>query len=55
MWSNVPEEGLIPEATIPSQFRDIWHRTRAVSPTRALAIAVLEQAVFDLKDRKSVV
>jgi len=48
MWSNVPEEGLIPEAMIPSQFRDIWHRSRAISADRALAIAVLEQAVFDL-------
>jgi hypothetical protein len=48
MWSNVPEDILIPEAAIPSQFRDIWHRSRAISPDRALAIAVLEQAVFDL-------
>jgi hypothetical protein len=48
MWSNVPEEGLIPEAMIPSQFRDIWHCSRAISPERALAISVLEQAVFDL-------
>lgn len=48
MWSSVPEDVLIPEAAIPSQFRDIWHRSRAISPERALAIAVLEQAVFDL-------
>lgn len=48
MWSNVPEDVLIPEVAIPSQFRDIWHRSRAISPDRALAIAVLEQAVFDL-------
>jgi hypothetical protein len=48
MWSNVPEDILIPEVAIPSQFRDIWHRSRAISPERALAIAVLEQAVLDL-------
>jgi hypothetical protein len=48
MWSNVPDDILIPEVAIPSQFRDIWHRSRAISPDRALAIAVLEQAVFDL-------
>jgi hypothetical protein len=48
MWSGVSDDILIPEAALPSQFHDIWHKTRAISPERALALAVLWEAVLDL-------
>jgi hypothetical protein len=37
------------DAPLPVQFEQIWHRSRAISPERALALAVLEQAVADLR------
>ena len=50
MWSGVlPEELLIPEPALPAQFHIIWHRSRAISPERALVLAVLWQAVADLQ------
>ncbi|MEO8602106.1 MAG: hypothetical protein ABI629_05975 [bacterium] len=49
MWSGVSDEMLVPDAALPSQFADIWHRTRAISPERALALAVLQEAVVDLE------
>ncbi len=49
MWSGVPEDLLVPEAALPSQFHDIWHRSRAISPERSLALAVLSQAMIDLQ------
>lgn len=50
MWSGVlPEELLIPEPALPAQFHVIWHRSRAISPQRALVLAVLWQAVADLQ------
>jgi len=49
MWSSVPDDILTPDFALPSQVNDIWHRTRAVRPERALALAVLEQAMEDLK------
>ncbi len=49
MWSSVPDELLIPEAALPTQFQDIWHHTRAITSERALALAVLEQALLDLQ------
>ena len=48
MWSGVSDDILIPEAALPAQFDDIWHKTRAISPERALALAVLWEAVLDL-------
>ena len=48
MWSGVSDDVLIPEAALPSQFDDIWHKTRAITPERALALAVLWEAVLDL-------
>jgi hypothetical protein len=48
MWSGVSDDILVPEAALPAQFHDIWHKTRAVSPERALALAVLWEAVLDL-------
>jgi hypothetical protein len=45
----VPEEGLALEPALPSQFHDIWSRSRYVSPERALVLAVLEQVLGDLE------
>jgi hypothetical protein len=45
----VPDELLTSEAALPAQFYDIWHRTRYVSPERALVLAVMWQAVIDLQ------
>jgi hypothetical protein len=45
----VPEEVLALEPALPSQFHDIWSRSRYVSPERALVLAVLEQALGDLE------
>ena len=52
MWSSVPEDMMVPDATLPSQFYDIWHHSRAIRPERALALAVLEQAVLDLEKHR---
>jgi hypothetical protein len=49
MWSGIPEDMLAPEATLPSQFFDIWHHSRSTSPERLLALAVVEQALLDLQ------
>ena len=49
MWSGVSDDILVPDAALPSQFGDIWHRSRAISPERALALAVLWEAVLDLQ------
>ena len=48
MWSGVSDDILVLEAALPAQFHDIWHKTRAISPERALALAVLWEAVLDL-------
>lgn len=49
MWSGVSDDVLVPEAALPTQFADIWHRSRAISPERALTLAVLWEAVLDLQ------
>lgn len=50
MWSGVPPEDLLtPESALPSQFHDIWHRSRAISPEKALVLSVMWQAVLDLR------
>lgn len=48
MWSGVSDDILIPEAALPTQFDEIWHKTRAIAPERALALAVMWEAVLDL-------
>lgn len=48
MWSGVSDDILVPEAALPAQFADIWHKSRAISPERALALAVVWEAVIDL-------
>lgn len=45
----VLEEILGPEPALPSQFGDIWHRSRNITAERQLALAVLWQAVLDLR------
>jgi hypothetical protein len=45
----VPEDLLAPEPALPSQFHEIWHRTRFVAAERALVLSVLWQAVADLQ------
>jgi hypothetical protein len=53
MWSGVPpEELLTPEPALPSQFYDVWHRSRAITPERALLISVLRQAILDLRKHR---
>jgi hypothetical protein len=49
MWSGVSDDILIPETALPSQFGDIWHKSRAISPARARALAVVWEAVLDLE------
>jgi len=39
---------LTPLAVPPVQFYDVWSRSKAVSPERGLALAVMEQAINDL-------
>jgi hypothetical protein len=48
MWSGVSDDILVPEAALPAQFAEIWYKSRAVSPERALALAVMWEAVLDL-------
>jgi hypothetical protein len=48
MWSGVSDDILVPDAALPSQFDEIWHKTRSISPERALALAVMWEAVLDL-------
>jgi len=43
------EEILGPEPALPSQFADVWHRSRNITAERQLALAVLWQAVLDLR------
>jgi hypothetical protein len=49
MWSGVSDDILVPDSALPTQFHDIWHKTRAISPERALALAVMWEAVIDLE------
>jgi len=48
MWSGVSDDVLVPDTALPTQFDDIWHKTRAITPERALALAVMWEAVLDL-------
>src|SRR6185369_10389366 len=49
MWSGVSDDILVPDSALPTQFDDIWHKTRAITPERALALAVMWEAVIDLE------
>jgi hypothetical protein len=48
MGFGVADDMLIPLAVPPVQFYDGWSRSRAVSPERRLALAVIEQTIDDL-------
>ena len=48
MYFGVSDEILVPMAIPPVQFHDIWSHSRAISPERELALAVMEQALNDL-------
>ena len=50
--SRVSTGGLVPMAILPVQFDVIWARSCATSPTRALALAVIKQAVRDIRDHR---
>ena len=53
MWSGVPpEEMLTPEPALPAQFHEVWHRSRAITPERALVLSVLWQAILDLRKHR---
>jgi len=41
-------ENLAPDAALPTQFQDVWWRTRRIAPEPRLALAVLQLAVVDL-------
>lgn len=50
MWSHAAtDEVLIPEPALPAQVLHLWHHTRAIGAERALALAVLSQAVTDVQ------
>ncbi len=49
MWSSVPDDILAPDFALPSQLKDIWHKSRAIRPERALALSVVEQSMEDLR------
>jgi hypothetical protein len=48
MWFGVPDGDLSSTVMLPSQFADSWSGSRAVSPGRELALAVLGQALEEL-------
>jgi hypothetical protein len=52
MWFGFSDDGLGPLAIRPVQFHDMWSRSRAISPERGLALAVMEQAITDLADQR---
>lgn len=50
MWSHaLGDDVLVPEPALPAQVYHLWHHSSAMSPERALALAVLIQAVTDIR------
>ncbi|MEO8605362.1 MAG: hypothetical protein ABI629_22525 [bacterium] len=50
MWSHAtPDEFLAPEPALPAQVYHLWHNSCAIGPERALALAVLNQAIVDVR------
>jgi len=45
----IPEELIASEPALPVQFHEIWHKTRYVSPERALVLSLVWQTVIDLQ------
>jgi hypothetical protein len=46
------DHALVPVAILPVQFQLSSMQSRAISPARGLALAVLEQAVTDVNDQR---
>ena len=50
MWSHAAEDSLLaPDPALPAQVLHLWHHSRAIRPERALALAVLVQAITDVQ------
>ncbi|MFN8641093.1 MAG: hypothetical protein U0802_05315 [Candidatus Binatia bacterium] len=50
MWMHAIDDAvLVPEPALPAQVYHLWHNSRALRPERALALAVLVQAVLDVQ------
>ncbi len=50
MWTHAAGDSLLaPEPALPAQVLHLWHHSRAMRPERALALAVLVQAVADVR------
>ena len=50
MWTHAAEDQLLaPEPALPAQVLHLWHHSRAIGAERALALAVLVQAVADIR------
>lgn len=50
MWSHAAEDALLaPDPALPAQVLHLWHHSRSIRPERALALAVLVQAVADVQ------
>jgi len=49
MWVGVPDTVIEEDFALPSQFHRLWHQSRAITPEKALALSVLQQAMFDLQ------
>lgn len=47
-WAGVGEAGFSNDFALPVQFTRLWYCSRAIRPERALAMAVLRQAILDL-------
>ena len=50
MWMHAVDESvMVPDPALPAQVYHLWHHSRALAPERALALAVLVQAVLDVQ------
>ena len=50
MWTHAAEDRLlVPDPALPAQVLHLWHHSRSIGPERALALAVLVQAVADIQ------
>ena len=48
MWVGIPDEAVAADIVLPEQFGYAWHHSSSVSGERALAVAVLAEALHDL-------
>ncbi|HSP97194.1 MAG TPA: hypothetical protein VL049_08110 [Candidatus Dormibacteraeota bacterium] len=50
MWTHAAQDQLLaPDPALPAQVLHLWHHSRSIAPERALALAVLVQAVADIQ------